>query len=87
MSAPGWNLRERLTLFSGWTWVAAGSLVGFEVLDVIFGTFALAPELLPLVILALALAWFFRHRLRRAWARLRARVRVGRMRFRDERSG
>lgn len=68
--------RRRLTLFSGWTWVAAGSLVGFEMLDLIFGTFVLAPELLPLVILCLALAWYFRRRLRRAWARLRGRVRL-----------
>lgn len=81
MSALAASVWERLTVFSGWTWVAAGSLVGFEMLDVIFGTFALAPELLPLVILCLALAWLFRRRLRRAWARLRARLRVLRIRF------
>ena len=74
------RVHRRLTLFSGWTWVAAGSLIGFEMLDVIFGTFILMPELLPLVILCLALAWYFRGRLRRGWGRLRARIRLSRMR-------
>jgi hypothetical protein len=50
-------------LFGGWTWVAAGSLLGFEMLDVVLGSFLLAPELLPLVILALAIVWLFRERL------------------------
>jgi len=73
------RIAARLTLFSGWAWIAAGSLVGFEVLDVLFGTFVLAPELVPLVILALALAWLFRSRLRRASSRVRARWRLARM--------
>ncbi len=77
------RLRERSTtrliLFSGWTWVAAGSLVGFEMLDLLFGTFVLAPELLPLAILALACVWYFRTRLRRAWSRARARLRLARV--------
>jgi hypothetical protein len=67
---------QSLTLFSGWTWIAAGSLIGFEMLDLVFGTFVLAPELVPLVILCLALVWYFRRRLRRAWSRLRARIRL-----------
>jgi hypothetical protein len=73
------RITRRLILFSGWTWVAAGSLIGFEALDVVFGAFALAPELLPLVILCLALAWLFRRRLRRAWSRMRARIRLSRL--------
>ncbi|MCL2794255.1 MAG: hypothetical protein FWD85_02990 [Microbacteriaceae bacterium] len=72
--------RQSLTLFTGWAWIAAGSLVGFEMLDIIFGTAVLVPELLPLVILTLALAWFCRQRVRRGWSRLRARVRLHRLR-------
>ena len=64
------------TLFSGWTWVAAASLIGFETLDIVFGAFILAPELLPLVIVGLALAWLFRERLRRARTRVRPRLRL-----------
>ncbi|QIZ98787.1 hypothetical protein [Leifsonia sp. PS1209] len=73
------RLHTRATLFSGWTWVAAASLIGFETLDIVFGAFILAPELLPLVIVGLALAWVFRERLRSGRARLRARIRVARM--------
>ncbi len=72
-------------LFTGWTWVAAGSLVGFEMLDLIFGTFLFAPELLPLLILGLALVWYFRDRLRRSWRRARARIRLARLRREDGR--
>ncbi len=74
---------RRLALLTGWTWVAAGSLIGFEAFELLFGAFALAPELLPLAILALALAWYFRERLRRARRRLRARLRLARIRRRD----
>jgi hypothetical protein len=73
------RVAARLTLLSGWAWIAAGSLVGFEVLDVLFGSFVLAPEIVPLVLLALALAWLFRERLRRARSRLRARRRLARI--------
>ncbi len=52
-------------LLGGWTWVAAASLVGFETFDFLFGAFVLAPEFLPLVIIALALIWYFRDRIRR----------------------
>ncbi|MFC4241819.1 hypothetical protein ACFOYW_00420 [Gryllotalpicola reticulitermitis] len=69
----------QLTLFSGWTWIAAGSLIGFEMFDVIFGAFLLAPELIPAVILTLALTWYFRRTLHRAWRRGRARWRLARM--------
>jgi hypothetical protein len=63
----------RLMLFSGWVWIAAVSFVGIEMFEVIFGTFVLAPEILPLVLIGLACAWFFRDRLRRLWARVRTR--------------
>ncbi|OJX77495.1 hypothetical protein [Leifsonia sp. 71-9] len=76
------RLHTRATLFSGWTWVAAGCLIGFEMLDVVFGAFILAPELLPLAILGLALVWQFRDRLRRARVSLRVRVRLARVRRR-----
>jgi len=76
------RLHTRATLFRGWTWVAAGSLIGFEMLDVVFGAFILAPELLPLAILGLALVWLFRDRLRRARVSLRVRVRLARVRRR-----
>ncbi|RDV43469.1 hypothetical protein DOE76_17515 [Leifsonia sp. ku-ls] len=76
------RLHTQATLFSGWTWVAAASLIGFEALDIVFGAFILAPELLPLVIVGLALAWLFRERLRRARTCLRARLRLARLRRR-----
>lgn len=79
------RLHTRATLFSGWTWVAAASLIGFETLDIVFGAFILAPELLPLVLVALALTWVFRERFRSGRARLRARIRVARMRRRARR--
>lgn len=58
------SLLIHLTLFSGWTWVAAGSLIGFEMLEIVFGAFILAPEFLPLAVLALACVWFIRERIR-----------------------
>jgi len=54
---------RRLILFSAWVWIAAISLVGVEMLDVVFGTFVLAPEFLPVVLLAFAVVWWFRERL------------------------
>jgi len=74
------RLNTRAVLFSGWTWIAAGSLIGFEAFDLVFGAIAFAPELLPVVVLALALAWLFRERLRRAWRRLRVYRRLRRRR-------
>jgi len=71
-------------LLTGWTWVAAGSLVGFELLDLLFGSFLYAPELLPLVILALALVWYFRERLRAGAERIRWRIRLSRFRRRAD---
>ena len=58
------RLSRRLTLFGGWTWVAAASLIGFEGLELVFGSLLLAPEFLPLVILALAVVWLLRERVR-----------------------
>jgi len=69
-----------LTLFGGWTWVAAASLIGFESFELLFGVFALAPELLPLAIIGLAVAWYFRERLRELRKRLRVRWRAARAR-------
>lgn len=69
----------RVTLFGGWVWFAAGSLIGFEAFDILFGTFAFAPELLPLVIVGLALIWYCRGRVRRASTRARARTRLRRL--------
>lgn len=70
----------RATLFGGWVWFAAGSLVGFEAFDILFGTFALAPELLPIVILGLALTGYFRGQVRRWSTRARAYRRLRRLR-------
>lgn len=77
------RLYMRATLFSGWTWVAAASLIGFETLDIVFGAMILAPELLPLVIVGLALAWLLRERMRRVIVRIRARWRLNRLRRGD----
>jgi len=83
-----WRLSRRLSrrvamrvaLFGGWVWFAAGSLIGFEAFDIVFGTFALAPELLPVVILGLALTWYFRRQVRRVSTRARAYRRLRRIR-------
>ncbi|RAX16993.1 hypothetical protein DC347_10260 [Pseudarthrobacter sp. AG30] len=72
----------RATLFGGWVWFAAGSLIGFEAFEILFGTFALAPELLPLVILGLALTWGVRRQLRRASVRVRRQLRRASVRVR-----
>jgi hypothetical protein len=73
------RLAMRATLFGGWVWFAAGSLVGFEAFDIIFGTFALAPELIPIVILGLALTWYFRGQVQRVSTRARAYRRLRRL--------
>lgn len=73
------TVTERLWVFSGWTWVAAGSLVGFEVLEIIFTSFALAPELLPAVLVAMALAYVWRERLAVLRQRFRIRRRAARV--------
>ncbi|GAB3807018.1 hypothetical protein GCM10028798_30790 [Humibacter antri] len=59
-----------LALFSGWVWVAAGSLVGFEVLELLLGGLIAVPEALPIVLLALAIVWYFRRGIRRLVARI-----------------
>ena len=69
----------RALSFGGWVWLAAGSAIGFEAFDILFGTFALAPELLPFAILGIALVWYFRERLRRLTARARAYRRLRRL--------
>ncbi|PZE29760.1 hypothetical protein DEI86_00160 [Curtobacterium sp. MCBD17_028] len=69
-----------LMLFTGWVWFAAASFVGFEMFDMIFGTFLLAPELLPVVLIGLAFAWYFRETLSRTKGSIRVRLRLARMR-------
>ncbi|PCN49577.1 hypothetical protein Csp2054_01110 [Curtobacterium sp. 'Ferrero'] len=64
------RLEARLVRFSGWVWVAAVSLVGIEVFEVVFGTFVLAPEFLPVALIVMALAYVFRERLRRVRRRV-----------------
>jgi len=64
------RLRTRLLLFSGWIWVAAGSLVGFEMLEILLGGLIAVPEALPIVLLALAFAWYFRRGILRLWRRM-----------------
>lgn len=59
------RLHLRLSLFSGWIWVAAASLIGFEALEILLGAFITAPELLPLALLALAAIWVLRRTLTR----------------------
>jgi hypothetical protein len=76
---------RRLIMFTGWTWVAALSFVGVESFEIILGTAALAPELVPIVILVLAGAYFFRERIRRHRSRLRARMRLARSRRNEAR--
>ncbi len=57
--------------FSTWVWLAAGALVGFEVLELVLTGLLAAPELVPLLLLVLALIWLFRRGIRRAALRLR----------------
>lgn len=81
------RLHFRLIRFSSWVWVAAASLVGIEVLELLLGAFIAAPELLPLVLLALAATWYFRRGLTRvrrrvpavAWCRRRRSSRTRQM--------
>jgi hypothetical protein len=74
-------------MFGGWTWVAALSFVGIESFEIIVGTATLAPELVPIVILVLAAAYFFRERFRRSRSRLRAHMRLVRSRRNETRLG
>ncbi|GAA4266892.1 hypothetical protein GCM10022256_25040 [Frondihabitans peucedani] len=48
--------------------------------EVVFGAFLLAPELLPLALLAFAAAWLFRERLQSVRRRLMLTVRLARRR-------
>ena len=63
----------RLWQFSGWIWVAAGSLVGFEALELVLTGLLAAPEFVPVVLVVLAAAWFCRAGIRRLWAVARER--------------
>ena len=66
-----------------WIYLAAGALLGFEGLEALLGAMLIAPELVPPVLLALAVVWTAKRRgrwiLRRiALARHRRRARGGR---------
>lgn len=56
--------------------MAAFSFIGIEMFEVVFGTFLLAPELLPLALLGFAAAWYFREQLAAVRRRLRIAVRL-----------
>ncbi|MFJ4167289.1 hypothetical protein ACIPY5_17185 [Microbacterium sp. NPDC089698] len=63
-----------------WVYLAAGAFLGFEGLEALLGAMLIAPELVPLVLLALAVVWTAKRRgrwiLRRiALARRRRRSR------------
>ena len=69
-----WRRATRfLWRFTGWVWVAAGSLVGFEALELILTGLLAAPEFVPIVLFVLAAAWFFRAGIRRLWVAARDR--------------
>ncbi|CAN5339519.1 hypothetical protein BH11ACT4_BH11ACT4_24330 [soil metagenome] len=66
------RLIVRLSVLNGWAWVAAASIVGFEGLEVLLVSMVAAPEFVPLLIVALALAAVIRNRwLRRSDTGLR----------------
>ena len=64
LRAAARRLRDRLSALTGWGWVAAASLVGFEGLEVLLGSMVAAPEFVPVVILILAVAALIRNRWR-----------------------
>lgn len=66
------SIRELSFLAGSRVWVAAASLVGVEALVFLLDGMLVAPELVPIAILALALLWFARERIRSRW---RSRVR------------
>jgi hypothetical protein len=61
-----------------WMLLAAAALVGFEGLELLLGMFLLAPEVLPLVLLALAVYGACRKHAGRGIRRLRTRMRASR---------
>jgi len=70
-AAPLWRLNT-------WMILGAAAVVGFEGLEALLGTFLMAPELLPLMLLALAVYWVFRERIVRRLSRVRRRWRAHR---------
>ncbi|QAY60115.1 hypothetical protein ET475_09010 [Microbacterium protaetiae] len=56
--------------------LGAAAVIGFEGLEALLGTFLLAPELLPFVLLAIAVFWLVRERAGRGIHRLRVRWRA-----------
>ncbi|MFE6736723.1 hypothetical protein [Microbacterium sp. NPDC057650] len=75
-----WRHRMLLSMVRTSTWIyfAAAGVIGFGGLEVMFGAFLIAPELLPFALAALALVWVLR--------RERRRVRLGVLRLRRRRS-
>ncbi|OZB83258.1 hypothetical protein [Microbacterium sp. 13-71-7] len=66
-----------------WIYLAAGALLGFEGLEALLGAMLIAPELVPLVLLALAVVWTAKRRGRWIVRRIElARRRRGRRRVR-----
>lgn len=59
------RMTDRLSIFTGWAWVAAVSVIGLEGLEVLLGSLLGAPEFVPLAILTLALVAVIRNRWRR----------------------
>jgi len=72
-AAPLWRLNT-------WMLLATAALIGFEGLEVLLGTFLMAPELLPVALLALAVFWACREGVGRGIHRLLSRVRALRRR-------
>jgi len=68
-AAPLWR-------FNTWMILGAAAVVGFEGLEALLGTFLMAPELLPFMLLALAVYWVFRERIVGGTRRLRRRARA-----------
>ncbi|MBX3098938.1 MAG: hypothetical protein KF761_05105 [Salinibacterium sp.] len=74
LRAAARSMTDRLSVLTGWGWVAAASLVGFEGLEVLLGSMVAAPEFVPVVIVILAVAALIRNRWRqRAVSGLRNR--------------
>lgn len=65
-----------------WIYLAAAGLVGFEGLEVLFGSFLFAPEFVPLILLLLALIWAVRHHGPRSIPLIRRMLRRTRLRDR-----
>lgn len=63
-------------LVRGYTWAyfGASALIGFEGIEIVFGVFILAPEVIPFVLLLLGLTWAAKSRAVRTYRLLRLRL-------------